>query len=63
MFPKDCQGCDKCGTTLAVNPDDHRPVKPHNPEIRYSEKTGDPDHYVCTECHERLPLNIEGVRT
>lgn len=58
MPPRDCQGCDECGSTLSFN---HKamPVKKkneHDLHIRYSEKTGKPKFYLCHTCWERIDL-------
>lgn len=52
MHPKDCQGCDECGTTLGYGPSDHKPRVPHKWETRYNTKTGKPERLVCSACHE-----------
>lgn len=51
-----CQGCDKCGTTYAGSPENHKPLEPHDWEPRYNERTGEPDKRMCKRCHkiERL---------
>ena len=48
-FP-DCQGCEKCQTTYAGQPDNHRPLQPHSWIIKYNENTGNP-YKICEKCH------------
>jgi hypothetical protein len=46
----DCQGCEKCGTTYAGHPDNHKSLQPHIWKIRYNENTGKP-YRICEKCH------------
>ena len=54
--PKSCQVCEKFGSTLAQKPITHTEPTEHKLKLRYSETTGLPKHYVCTECYTRVPL-------
>ena len=56
----DCNGCDKCQTTLATAPSLHRKVKPHNLEVRYDRLTGKQDFRECTICWRKFPLETPG---
>lgn len=38
----DCQGCDKCNTTLETHPDMHQELKPHDFIEKFDENTGKP---------------------
>ena len=52
MFPKDCDGCEERGTTLADNPEGHKPIAPHSWETKYDENTGAP-YLRCKKCFTR----------
>ncbi len=52
LSPLDCQGCDKCNTTLTQHPDYHEEPKPHDWMTRYNETTGIP-YEICSRCYER----------
>lgn len=52
--PKDCQGCTKCGTTLAQHPDDHQPLQPHKPKQFFSRETGQPEGWECAACRQQV---------
>jgi len=54
MPPRDCQGCEKCGTTLAMSKSGHEPMQPHVPVPRYSQTTGELRHFVCDVCGELI---------
>ena len=54
--PANCVGCDECKTTLGLNPDMHKPLEPHDLELRYDEKTGKPSYQRCKKCYQRFPL-------
>ena len=56
MPPRDCQGCDECKTTFASGKSGHKPLMPHTLALRYSELTGEPSHYICTECLTQVEL-------
>lgn len=47
--PSKCQGCDKCNTTYAQRPEDHKVPEPHNLETRYNQNTGKP-YEMCMDC-------------
>lgn len=47
---QDCQGCEKCQTTYAGHPDNHRPLQPHTWKIMYNENTGKP-YKRCEKCY------------
>ena len=51
MAPRDCQGCDECGTTYAQSPKGHKPKAPHNFKIEYDINTGKPKRRRCIHCH------------
>lgn len=51
MGVRDCEGCDKCNTTLAFHPDYHKPREPHEWKDRYNQNTGKP-YKVCNKCGE-----------
>lgn len=55
MPPQPCQGCSKCGTTLATRPDGHKTPEPHDFEVRYDSKTGKPKRQICKRCYESAP--------
>lgn len=55
MHPRDCQGCDECGTTFAYRPSDHKPREPHDWQPRFDPKTGAPDRPMCKRCYARGP--------
>lgn len=58
--PKECQGCEICGTTYATNPMDHKALVLHHPEPRYDERTGERKNYdVCMHCHSRIARKVE----
>ena len=57
MHPQDCEGCRECGTTFASHPDGHKPIQPHVLDLRYSDKTGEPSHFICKKCRQRVPLD------
>ena len=57
----DCQGCPECQTTFSNRPGGHRALQPHNWELRYNERTGQPDHYDCKDCMAFKPLNDKVV--
>ena len=40
MPPTPCTGCEKCGTTLARDPNSHRVPDDHKPAKRYDTHTG-----------------------
>jgi hypothetical protein len=46
-----CQGCEKCQTTFAQHPDDHKPLEPHQWAPRFDPQTGGPDRPICAVCH------------
>ncbi len=48
---QDCQGCTKCETTFASNPEHHKPLQPHDWKTKYNENTGKP-YKTCKVCHE-----------
>lgn len=56
-----CQGCEKCQTTFATNPEGHRPLQPHDWRPRYNPATGEPDKRMCGLCYaiERAPVAAE----
>jgi hypothetical protein len=54
MPPKDCQGCEKCGTTYARHPEGHRSLQPHKLKPQYNRDTGKLSHSICTECYARI---------
>lgn len=49
--PQDCQGCEKCGTTFAGHPDNHKPLQPHRWVINFNQNTGKP-YKRCGDCNE-----------
>lgn len=53
MAPHDCEGCDKCNTTYAFRPVDHKERKPHDYKKQYNVNTGELSHYICKVCYER----------
>lgn len=53
MTPRDCEGCDECGTTFAQHLDHHKPREPHKMEPRFSERDGQPDGGRCSVCYHR----------
>jgi len=55
MTPKNCQGCDECGTTYAQHPDDHKEKIPHDFEPRFDPITGNAARPVCRRCYMRGP--------
>lgn len=55
--PRPCQGCHECGTTLAMHPDHHKAVEPHDLKLYYSQQTGKPSHYRCKLCMEKVALD------
>jgi hypothetical protein len=59
MPPQDCQGCDKCGTTLATGPSGHKDRIPHDWKPQFNSDTGAPDRPICRRCYARGPK--EGV--
>lgn len=47
----DCVGCNECNTTLAMSPDLHKDLKPHDfNTIQYDTNTGKP-YKMCTKCN------------
>jgi len=57
MPPRDCQGCEKCGTTFALSPDGHQPLAPHRLVPRYSRDTGQFTHWECEVCLEKMTVH------
>lgn len=55
IAPKDCQGCDGCGTTFATTPDGHKPRIEHDWQPRFCEDTGKPARPICRRCYTRGP--------
>jgi hypothetical protein len=51
MSPFDCEGCEKCQTTFAGHPDNHKPLQPHEWKTLYNQNTGKP-YKVCKHCHK-----------
>lgn len=49
--PKDCQGCEKCGTTFAGFPDNYKPLQPHRWVVNFDQNTGKP-YKRCGDCYE-----------
>ena len=54
MPPKDCQGCEECGTTLAQHPDGHKPLQPHRPKKQFDRNTGQPARPICEDCYATI---------
>lgn len=52
MTPADCSGCSKCGTTLASNPDGHKPIAPHDFVAKPVRDADQPDATItrCSKC-------------
>lgn len=48
---KPCEGCDKCGTTFAQSPSDHRELEPHDWKPLFDPMTGEPTRRICRQCH------------
>lgn len=51
MGTSDCEGCEKCGTTFAGHPDNHKPLQPHDWKIMYNQSTGKP-YKRCKNCSQ-----------
>ena len=49
-FPKDCDGCSVCGTTLVDNEHEHKATLPHKWKQVLDKTTGEHIRDVCTEC-------------
>ncbi len=63
MMPQDCDGCSKCGTTLAQSPHDHQPIKPHPVDRlirKFDQNTGEP-YTLCGVCFRQIPSDEGGV--
>ena len=52
--PKDCQGCDECGTTFAQHPDHHKERIPHDPKPQFDRNTGKSSAPYCRSCYAKL---------
>lgn len=48
---QDCEGCEKCNTTFAGHPDNHKPLQPHTWKEMYNQKTGKP-YKRCSKCYK-----------
>lgn len=57
MPPRTCQVCADCGSTLAQTPQTHQEPTRHTLQVRYSETTGLPKYFICTQCMTRVPLD------
>lgn len=57
----DCQGCERCQTTLARNPDGHKELQPHTPKPQYDRDDGRLSHYICTVCCARCDEQGTGL--
>ena len=60
MGIRDCEVCNSCGSTFATHPDHHAEPVPHEWEIRYSTKTGEPEFKVCINCNKHIKLPENG---
>jgi len=49
--PRDCQGCEKCATTFAGHPDNHKPLQPHEWIVDFNQSTGKP-YKRCGNCYQ-----------
>ena len=49
VIPQPCEGCDKCGTTLAMSADGHREVEPHEMSPEVAQMHGHTYHH-CKRC-------------
>jgi hypothetical protein len=50
MPPKDCAGCDDCGTTYGRGPSEHKPRIPHDWTPRFNSRTGVHERNLCRRC-------------
>lgn len=53
MPPRDCQGCEECGTTYAQSPEGHKPLQPHTWKPQFDRNTGEPTRPICSQCGAR----------
>ena len=56
MVIHDCDGCEKCGTTIAGHPDGHKPLAPVEYVGKYDRNTGVPSYRGCKNCYHHAPL-------
>lgn len=57
--PSDCVICNKCNTTLAQRPEDHKTeAKPHDYKTYYDQNTGKP-FKLCHRCGNRENIQEE----
>ena len=61
MYPADCAGCDKCGTTFAQSAGEHKQRAGHDLVIRYDQMTGQPRMQRCNKCHQAFDLSGQSL--
>jgi len=61
MSIPDCDGCYKCKTTLAPNPELHKPLQKHEFIIKYNEDSGLP-YKVCHRCWKKREQIIKEIK-
>lgn len=53
--PRQCDRCEKCGTTLNQSPEGHKEPEPHEWVTQYNERTGKP-YEICINCMKKKPV-------